>query len=368
MVTMKRMLVAVAVLLLVAVPPVTAAVENSGPIAALPSSFSWRDINGTDYTTVIKNQAPAPTCEAYALVAAMETLMQYQMQERFGPDLSETHLYFYAGGTYEAGYVNLVDAANYLMAHGVPDEGCYPDPHRPFDYPFESLPGWENRTVKIREWGWVDLTEDAIKTALVEHGPLVICVSFWQDFYYYTGGVYEHRWGRLAGGHVMTMVGYDDEERCWIVKNSWGDGWGDDGWLKISYDADMFADWYGEDTGVMYIDGVHGVFQPDVPEVEIAQPEIYHTYLFGHAFPTIFRSLPGVQEAAPRIVGGTTVSVQAENADRVSFYLDGELIHVDEEAPYTWRLEASFGVHTVKALASNGEKRSQDIRDVFVVF
>ena len=34
----------------------------------LPDYFSWRDINGTDYTTSVKDQSPAPSCEAYALV------------------------------------------------------------------------------------------------------------------------------------------------------------------------------------------------------------------------------------------------------------------------------------------------------------
>ncbi len=111
----------------------------------LPSSFSWTDYDGIDYSTPVKNQAPAPTCEAYALCASLETILQYNRQEIFNPDLSETHLYFYAGGTYEAGYVNIVDAANYLIEYGVPDEGCFPDPHRPKDTPFNSLPEWVNR-------------------------------------------------------------------------------------------------------------------------------------------------------------------------------------------------------------------------------
>ena len=92
----------------------------------LPTSFSWRNINGTDYTTSIKDQSPAPTCEAYAICASLETQMQYQIGEPYDPDLSEMHLYFYAGGTIERGYVSLVDAANYLMTYGVPDEGCFP--------------------------------------------------------------------------------------------------------------------------------------------------------------------------------------------------------------------------------------------------
>ena len=179
----KKILTTSIVFILLNIAPVFAEIQHTGLERTLPPVFCWRNINGTDYTTPIKNQAPAPTCEAYALVASIETIMQYQTQSLFEPDLSETHLYFYAGGSYEAGYVNLVDAASYLIDFGVPDEGCYPDPHRPFDYHFESLPGWENRTMKIQEWGWVELTPEAIKTALIEHGPLIACMYFWQDWF-----------------------------------------------------------------------------------------------------------------------------------------------------------------------------------------
>ena len=190
---------------------------------------------------------------------------------------------------------------------------------------------------------------------------------FWQDFYYYRGGVYEHRWGPRAGGHVMALVGYDDEDRCWIVKNSWGSDWGENGWVRISYDADMIADWYGEDTGVMYIDGIYGTYWPDVPKVEIEQPSIYCTYLLGLEFPTVFRSVPFIQEAAPRIVGSHDIKVTAENAHTVEFYLDDELVYIDQEEPFETSLVANPGIHTLKALAHNDKNMSQGIIDVFVI-
>jgi hypothetical protein len=333
----------------------------------LPTYFSWRDINNTDYTTPIKNQAPAPTCESYALCASLETLMQYQTGELFNPDLSETHLYFYAGGTYESGYVNIVDAANYLIEHGVPDEGCYPDPKRPFDYPYESVEGWENRTVKIQEWGWVDHDINSIKNALIQYGPLAICATFWTDFYYYKDGVYKHRWGEHAGGHVMTMVGYDDSEQCWIVKNQAGTNWGIDGWLKMAYDADMFAEWYGVGTGIMYIDGVYGNFKPDVPKIQIEKPENYHTYIFGNEFPTILKQLP-IQKSAPRIIGDLTVEIIAENTERVEFYIDNELQNTDNQEPFTLDLQITQGPHTLEIIAYKEGSISKDVVDLYKIF
>jgi hypothetical protein len=293
--------------------------------------------------------------------------MQYQLEELYEPDLSETHLYFYAGGTYEAGYVNLVDAANYLIETGVPDEGCYPDPHRAFDYPFESQDGWENRTVKITEWGWVDHDIESIKNALIEYGPLILCLFFWEDFFYYNGGVYKHRWGERAGGHVVTLVGYDDSNQCWILKNSWGTGWGENGWFKIAYDADMFAEWYGEGTGVMYLDGVYGNLKPDVPKVQIEKPVYFQTYLFGIQFKTIFKKLP-IQKAASRIFGSLTIEVTAENTNEVEFYVDEVLQHTDYEVPFTWDLDTTRGLHTLEARAKNENYESIDLVDIYLFF
>ena len=54
-------------------------IDNDVEKLGFPSYFSWQDIDGVDYTTPIKDQSPAPTCEAYALVASLETLMQYQI-------------------------------------------------------------------------------------------------------------------------------------------------------------------------------------------------------------------------------------------------------------------------------------------------
>ncbi|UCD13012.1 MAG: right-handed parallel beta-helix repeat-containing protein [Thermoplasmatales archaeon] len=363
------------------IQPGLAEIEDNIESTSLPDSFDWRDINGTDYTTPIKNQFPAPTCEAYALCAAAETLVQYQVGYPFGCDLSDVHLYFYSGGTVEAGGVNVQEAAEYLLEYGVPDEGCFPDPHRPYDYPFESLPGWENRIVKIEEWGWIENDIDSIKRALVEHGPLVIHMLIRTDFLYYTGGIYTPRiYYPVLGCHLMTLIGYDDNQEYWIVKNSIDENWGEEGYIRVSYGAHtpsrpfIFPGYGG--TGILYIDGVYGAFMQDAPKIQIEYPEIYHTYFFGREIPAlsdvpttfrVFRKRTFIQEAAPRIIGGITIRTNATNAEKVGFYIDDELKYVDECPPYEWRLNAGFGLHTIETLAHNKKNMSKATIDVFVL-
>ena len=88
--------------------------------------------------------------------------------------------------------------------------------------------------IKIVGWSSV-LTVSERKNILATKGPVVGGMAVYSDFFSYSGGVYRHVSGSLAGYHAISVVGYDDTEQCWICKNSWGPGWGDSGWFKIGY-------------------------------------------------------------------------------------------------------------------------------------
>ena len=118
-----------------------------------------------------------------------------------------------------------------------------------------------------------------MKQALIQHGPLIICIGVWEDFMWYFGGVYHHRWGPQVGGHVVTIVGYNDSQSCWIVKNSWGTKWGEDGWFRMAYDANMIEKWGPNSTGVMYIDG-----RLWKPQARCPESLLRNTGLLSHLF------------------------------------------------------------------------------------
>lgn len=220
----------------------------------LPSSFSWRDINGVDFTTPIRNQGPIPSCETFALVAAVETMVQYKVGYPFGCDLSEAHLFFYSGGNMAFGSYPENDT-KFLKEYGVPDEACWPYPHDKYQYPLNTTSSdWKNRTVKITNWSYLPDDPDAIKTALVTNGPVPSYFLVYEDFYAHKKGIYQHRWGKVKGAHYMAIVGYNDDPGYWIVKNSHGTKYQEEGWVKIKYGE------CGIGKQSFYLTGVYGKF------------------------------------------------------------------------------------------------------------
>ena len=221
---------------------------------SLPSSFSWKDVDGIDYTTPIRNLNPIPACEAFALCAVIETMVQYKVGFPFNCDLSEAHLFFCSGGDSSWG-VYIEDAADYLKKYGVPDEACFPYPTKRANYPCSmSDSNWRDRTVKITDWHYLPRDINTIKTAIVTNGPVAAYFDIYKDFKYYLGGIYEHRWGEPGSGHWISIIGYNDDPGYWICENSYGPSWGEKGYFRIKYGE------CGIDSHVIYIEDVYGHF------------------------------------------------------------------------------------------------------------
>ncbi len=201
----------------------------------LPSYFSWRDINGIDFITPIRNQAPFSSCETFAIVAAIEAMIQIKLNYSFNCDLSEAHLWFNSEPSLEWGsYPD--NNLQYLKDHGIPDESCWPYPSENKMYPPNTTcECWKERVVKITDWEFLPHDQISIKKALLEYGPIPTYIFLYTDFMLHRNGIYRHIWGQPIAPHMVTIVGYNDNPGYWIVKNSWGTKWGEDGWLRIEY-------------------------------------------------------------------------------------------------------------------------------------
>ena len=79
----------------------------------------------------------------------------------------------------------------------------------------------------------IDINE--IKSKL-NNSPVYASMYVYTDFKYYHDGIYEwDEQSSLVGSHAVVIVGYNDTEEYWTCKNSWGDGWGEDGYFRIAF-------------------------------------------------------------------------------------------------------------------------------------
>ncbi len=223
------------------VPPVHTGKEpllslEAAPLFTLPASLDWRN-NGGNYVTPVRNQGGCGSCWAFASTGALEsaTLIS-NLAPGIDLDLSEQVLVS-CGGVGSCGGGSIDSVANFFKNTGLPVESCYP--YTGTDAACSNAcADWQSSTYGISNWHYVATTSptvDALTTALNTHGPLVTTMSVYQDFFSYQSGVYHYTSGTFAGFHAVLLVGYDDIEQYFIVKNSWGTDWGESGYFRIAY-------------------------------------------------------------------------------------------------------------------------------------
>ncbi len=99
------------------------------------------------------------------------------------------------------------------------------------------------------DWGWVPYggpyqiaPEPKIKEAICMFGSVTADVLVTNLFQHYTNGVFEwtSEWfssppAHGQSNHSVIIVGWDDTKSAWLIKNSWGTDWGEDGYMWIKY-------------------------------------------------------------------------------------------------------------------------------------
>lgn len=219
---------------------------------SLPSSFDWRDREGANYVTSVKDQGQCGSCYAFAALGNIESRLLLDGTGTY--DLSENHAKecnWYdtscAGGNYRT-------VVNLLSKWGTVLENC--DPYVASDVTCTAGCAYQQT---VLDWRIISgdrvPSPETLKHYVYTYGPIYVSMyaghddSWGTEFGSYDGSYILHYAGTDEPNHAVLIVGWDDDlehdegSGGWIVKNSWGPGWGDDGYFRIAYGSASIGKW-----------------------------------------------------------------------------------------------------------------------------
>ena len=278
------------------------------PLKELPADFDWR----TKVTlSPVANQGNCGSCWAFSATSTWMDAMIVQAGEKGDGSFQQTldcnihRGYGCNGGMFDAAKMFVSPGANRAAQYG---------PYQPKQGTCKNLPTF----AKAVEWKYISpVSIESIKTALMTYGPVSVGVSAGSDWNSYSGGV-------LSGSactsrqlnHAVQIVGWGSSPvGHWIVRNSWGTGFGEGGFIRMAFDCDGI----GELPNVIIYKGGQPQPKPEptpdpqpqptpcpVPTADTGygeefQAELGNTYLMGSK---AVRGMTYMWSADPAFAGG----------------------------------------------------------------
>lgn len=205
--------------------------ENAAWDVKLPEKWDWRT-EGVGMTP-IRNQSSCGSCWAFGTTAALEGAIAVSDKQLV--NLSEQHVLDCSGrGTCGGGYwaYSLFQNQGAVLEDVYPYKGYDQNCKSQKDYPYtiESFHGVKTGDI------------EGIKAAILKYGTVGITMAVCGSIPGYNGGVYDSKECNNAyTNHIVALVGWDDTvshkygKGVWILRNSWGTGWGDNGYGLFAY-------------------------------------------------------------------------------------------------------------------------------------
>lgn len=208
--------------------------EKTDEIVDLPDSVDWRT---KGVVNAVRNQGQCGSCWAFSVVAVMESHIAIQTGKLL--EMSEQQLVDcvpnpqHCGGTggcqgatqelgfdyyHKTGGANAGSAYKYTARDGTCKDSASPK--------IATIEGFNQLPVN---------DYDALMTALATKGPVSVSVAA-DRWMFYDSGIFNGECGATID-HAVVAVGYGADAKgnlFWIIRNSWGNRWGESGHIRLS--------------------------------------------------------------------------------------------------------------------------------------
>lgn len=201
------------------------------------------------WSSPIDNQGELGSCTGFSIKAARELMLKRDGQPAYAP-LSALFLYYYerkregtidedAGAMITTGFEVLKDVGISREATWSYDDSNdnNPDTKEKFQLPPSAEAYSDARNYRVKTIRSLESLRN-IRYELANRNPVVIGIEVYEAFFDTKTGMLPkpNPNEKSQGGHAVTIVGYDDAQKVLIVKNSWGNDWGDKGYFYLPYE------------------------------------------------------------------------------------------------------------------------------------
>ncbi|KAG2462244.1 CATS protein, partial [Polypterus senegalus] len=196
----------------------------------LPKAVDWR-IKG--YVTEVRDQGNCGSCWAFNAVGALEALIKKQTKILVPLSIQQLVDCSLEGEGCDGGSAE--EAFKYVIKHGITLDSSYGYTGKE-GYCYQN--DAESTLFPCSDFVEIPFNDElALKEAVARIGPISVAIDISpKRFRFYHTGVYYSKDCSISPNHGALLVGYgtDNGEDYWIVKNSWGTEFGENGYIRIA--------------------------------------------------------------------------------------------------------------------------------------